>query len=202
MTQFNSNIERQNHANATKEEKARHNGVNTSRWNNDCPRIAVPEGWQDHQGTQQLIRKYLTNDVATYIFANRCILLFLTVDEQKAISHENGINKFPYINQTFLGLCIDIRLRKLNDYEGIDDNGKMSVNGAAYDVNGNAFASSVKILTCTDDRQTVILQHMTIERAKIEELASKDKDFRFLSNIGIEHHTSFCPTGVLKNRLP
>lgn len=187
MTKYNSNIERQNHANATKEEKARHNGVDTSRWNNDCPRIAVPEGWQDHQGTQQIVRKYLTNDVATYLFFNRCVLLFLTADEQKALAHENGLNKFLYINQNCLGLCLDVRLRKLNDYDGIDDNGKMKANGAAYDVCGNSFVSSVKILTCTEDRQSVILKNMTVERKEIETLAIKDNDFRFLSNIGIEY---------------
>lgn len=187
MTQYNSNIERQNHANATKEEKARHNGVDTSRWGNDAPRIAVPEGWQDHQHTQQLIRKYLTNDAATYIFNNRSILLFLTEEEEKALYREDGVNKFLYIYQTCLGLCLDIRLRKLNDYDGIDDNGKMKVNGGAYDVCGNSFVSSVKILTCTDDRQSVILKNMTVERTKIESLAISDKDFRFLSNIGIEY---------------
>ena len=187
MTQYNSNIDRQNHANATKEEKARHNGVDTSRWNNDCPRIAVPEGWQDHQGTQQIVRKYLTNDVATYLFNNRCILLFLTADEQNVLAYEDGLHKFPYINQTCLGLCLDVRLRKLNDYDGLDDNGKMKVNGAAFDVCGNSFVSSVRILTCTEDRQSVILQNMTVERKEIETLAISDKDFRFLSNIGIEY---------------
>lgn len=187
MAQYNSNIERQKHANATKEEKARHNGVDTSRWNNDCPRIAVPEGWQDHQGTQQIVRKYFTNNIATYMFANRCILLYLTAEEQKALAHEDGINKFPYIDQTCLGLCLDVRLRKLNDYDGIDDNGRMQLNGAAYDVMGNSFVSSVKVLTCTDDRQNVVLNSMTVERSKIETLALKDKNFRSLSNIGMEY---------------
>jgi len=42
---YNSNIERQNYATATKEEKARHNGVDTSRWGNTIPRIEnIPEG--------------------------------------------------------------------------------------------------------------------------------------------------------------
>lgn len=81
MTQYNSNIERQNHANATKEEKARHNGVDTSRWGNDAPRIAVPEGWEDHQHTQQLIRKYLRNDDVLFDIEKRTLTILVTQEE-------------------------------------------------------------------------------------------------------------------------
>jgi hypothetical protein len=120
---YNSNIERQKHAGASKEEKARHNGVDTSRWGNDCPRIAVPEGWQDHQHTQQLIRKYIGNDFAVLNFKKRQLVVFLTDEERKAIcpvEDKVAVSKYLYINETALGLCLEVRVRELNDRSGID----------------------------------------------------------------------------------
>lgn len=96
MTQYNSNIERQNHANATKEEKARHNGVDTSRWGNDAPRIAVPEGWQDHQYTQQLIRKYLHNDDVSFDIEKRTLTIFVTREEYDTMFAVPSYSSFKY----------------------------------------------------------------------------------------------------------
>lgn len=129
---YNSNIERQLHAGASKEEKARHNGVDTSRWGNDCPRIAVPAGWEDHQHTQQLIRKYITNDFAMLNFKNKQLIVILTDEEREAVScydynMENGvwksIRKYLYLNQTALGLCIEVRIRKDEDREPMPEKG-------------------------------------------------------------------------------
>lgn len=76
-----TNIERKNYDTATKQEKASHNGVDTSRWGNDAPRIAVPEGWQDHQHTQQLIRKYLKNDDVHFDIEKRRLTIFVSQEE-------------------------------------------------------------------------------------------------------------------------
>lgn len=184
------NIQREQYANATKEEKARHNGVDTSMWGNDCPRMEVPEGWQDHQHTQQLIRKYLTNDIAFYDFQHRLVILYLTEEEEKMIMQPvDGASKYFFIDQTCLGTCLDVRLRKIGDYEGREE-GRMIVNGGSYDVARNSFISAVKILNCTDDRKTVVLPNSTVERSVIEAMAIQDKDFRFLSGIGIEYALS------------
>ena len=132
---YNSNIERQKHAGASKEEKARHNGVDTSRWGNDCPRIAVPEGWQDHQHTQQLIRKYIGNDFAVLNFKKRQLVVFLTDEERKAICPTDdkvAVNKYLYINETFLGLCLEVRVREINDRSGIDEQESGHVNQYAH----------------------------------------------------------------------
>lgn len=161
---YNSNIERQKHAGASKEEKARHNGVDTSRWGNDCPRIAVPEGWQDHQYTQQLIRKYLDNSFASYDFKRRRLVLWLTEDEQEALHDllDNGcwvVRKRVFINQTALGLCLEVRVRK-PDEEWDDDNKGLftDYNGGIWRVNSSIF-SEVEILT----REEVSVQTKVVD---------------------------------------
>ena len=149
--EYNSNIERQKYASASKEEKARHNGVDTSRWCNDCPRIAVPEGWEDHQHTQQLIRKYLDNSFAAYDFGRRRLVLWLTEDEQKALHNwlKNGwwvVRKRIFINQT-ARLCLEVRVRKPD--EEWDDNKDglfVDYNGGIWRVNSSVFRE-VEILT-------------------------------------------------------
>lgn len=149
---YNSNIERQRHAGASKKEKARHNGVDTSRWGNDCPRIEVPDGWQDHQYTQQLIRKYLDNSFATYDFKRRRLVLWLTEDEKKALRDllDNGcwvVRKRVFINQTALGLCLEVRVRKPDEEWDDDDKGLFTdYNGGIWRVNSSIF-SEVEILT-------------------------------------------------------
>lgn len=149
---YNSNIERQKHAGASKEEKARHNGVDTSHWGNDCPRIAVPEGWEDHQHTQQLIRKYLDNSFAAFNFKSKRLMLFLTEEEQQALNNwlENGhwvVRKHICINNTFKGLCLEVRVRKPD--EEWDDNKDglfVDYNGGIWRVNSSVFRE-VEILT-------------------------------------------------------
>ena len=148
----NSNIDRQRFENATKEEKARHNGVDTSRWGNDCPRIAVPDGWEDHQHTQQLIRKYLDNSFASFDFKNKRLTLLLTEDEQKALHNwlENGrwiVHKHICINDTFKGLCLEVRIRKPDEKWDDDEHGLLyDYNGGVYHVHSNIF-HQVKIIT-------------------------------------------------------
>lgn len=149
---YNSNIERQLHAGASKEEKARHNGVDTSRWGNDCPRIEVPDGWEDHQHTQQLIRRYLDNSFASYDFGRRRLVLWLTKDEQKALHNwlKNGwlvVRKRVFINQTARGLCLEVRVRKPDEEWDDDDKGLFTdYNGSIWRVNSSIF-NEVKILT-------------------------------------------------------
>lgn len=148
-----SNIERKQFEFATKEEKARHNGVDTSRWGNDCPRIAVPNGWEDHQHTQQLIRRYLDNSFSSYDFGKRRLTLFLTEDEQQALCDwlENGhwvVRKYIFINQTARGLCLEVRIRKPN--EEVVSNYETGLfrdyNGGIHIVNSSIFRE-VEILT-------------------------------------------------------
>lgn len=57
------------------------NEVDTSRWGNNIPRIEIPEGWQDHQNTQQLIRKYLCNDDIQFDIEKRLLTIFVTQEE-------------------------------------------------------------------------------------------------------------------------
>lgn len=174
-------------ANYTKEEKARHNGVDTSLWDNDCPRIQVPEGWQDHQHTQQIVRKYLNNDFCFYIFHNRSVIIYLTEEERKVLfSDVPGAWTYLFISHTCLGTCLDIKIRKMNDYEGRTE-GLMKVNGGSFDVCCDTYISTVKFLTCTDDHKSVILDNSTVERSVIEALAVKYSGFKNLSNIGIEY---------------
>lgn len=153
---YGSNIERQLHAGASKEEKARHNGVDTSRWGNDCPRIAVPDGWEDHQHTQQLVRKYLDNSFVYYDFAMSRLTLSLTKEEHKVLHNwlENGrwvVRKHICINRTFKGLCIEVRVRKPEEEWDDDKNGlfkdEISINNdsVVYSVNSPIF-KEVKII--------------------------------------------------------
>ena len=152
MKEYNSNIERQKYAGASKEEKARHNGVDTSRWGNDCPRIEVPDGWEDHQYTQQLIRKYLNNSFASYDFSKMRLTLSLTKDEQQALHNwiENGhfvVDKYIFINKTFKGLCLEVRIRKPDDEEIVGEKGQfVDYNGGIYRVNSDVFRE-VEIFT-------------------------------------------------------
>ena len=132
---YNSNIERQKYAGASKEEKARHNGVDTSRWGNDCHRIAVPEGWEDHQHTQQLIRKYISNKFVVLDFKKKQLVVFLTEEDRKVVcpvDNKVAVNKYLYVNQTYLGLCLEVRVRKLNDRSGIDEQEPGHVNQYAH----------------------------------------------------------------------
>ena len=152
MKEYNSNIERQKYAGASKEEKARHNGVDTSRWGNDCPRIEVPDGWEDYQYTQQLIRKYLNNSFASYDFSKMRLTLSLTKDEQQALHNwiENGhwvVRKRIYINRTFKGWCIEVRIRKPEE-DNFGDNAGIfeDYNGGIYRVNHDVFRE-VEIFT-------------------------------------------------------
>lgn len=164
MKEYNSNIERQKYAGASKEEKARHNGVDTSRWGNDCPRVEVPDGWEDHQHTQQLIRKYLDNSFASYDFSKMRLTLSLTKDEQQALHNwiENGhcvVRKRIYINRTFKGWCIEVRIRKPED-DNFGDNAGIfeDYNGGINRVNSDVF-SEVEILT----REETSLETKVIE---------------------------------------
>lgn len=148
----NSNIERQMYADATKQEKAGHNGVDTSRWGNDCPRIAVPEGWEDHQYTQQLIRKYLDNSFAAFDFKKKRLTLFLTEEEKQALRDWLEkccwvVRKRIFINQTALGLCLEVRIRKPDEGWDNDDKGLFTdYNGGIWYVNSSVF-EEVEILT-------------------------------------------------------
>lgn len=148
----NSNIERQRFENSTKEEKARHNGVDTSLWGNDCPRINVPDGWEDHQHTQQLIRKYLDNSFASFDFRSNRLTLLLTEEERQALRPwiENGrliVDKRIYINNTFKGLCLEVRVRKsYKEWEDDKDGLFVDYNGGVYRVNSSIF-QEVKIIT-------------------------------------------------------
>lgn len=189
MANRNSNIERQKHADASKEAKARHNGVDTSKWGNDTPRIEVPEGWQDHQYTQQLVRKYFANSFVYYDFTKRLAILYLTEEEIQVLRSEERVNKHLFINQTCLGICLDVHIRKsFFDHSDLPEKGEMVVNGCSYDVKNFPFISSVSIQICTPDHKGVLLsEDLTVSRAAIEELASKESDFRFLSSVGIKY---------------
>lgn len=118
------NIERENYETATKEEKARHNGVDTSRWGNDNPRIAVPEGMEDHQHTQQLVRLYLNNDNSFYIFSGNKVLVFLTEKELQTSKVDEVIDgwyvsTYLRVGMTFKGLCLNWHVRKIGIYDDI-----------------------------------------------------------------------------------
>ena len=174
---YNSNIERQKHAGASKEEKARHNGVETSRWGNDCPRIAVPEGWQDHQHTQQLIRKYLNNDFVLYNIASREAIFFVTEEEIllcqsaiKDVAPNQHVRLYQYVNKTCLGWCLDINIRENDDNTEVPADGRIDrCDGRVKD----SFIDRVFFLKCDADRRNVILgyekeKQITVNRSVIE----------------------------------
>ena len=191
----NSNIERQMYADATKQEKASHNGVDTSRWGNDCPRIKVPEGWQDHQYTQQLIRKYLNNDFVCYNIASREAIFFVTEEEihlcQSAISDvapNQQVKLYQYVNMTSLGWCLDIQIRDNDDKSEVSDDGR--IDRCDGRVNGS-FIGRVYFLKCDAERKKVILgykkeKQVTVDKSVVENvfLHSKSGEVGGLTDYG------------------
>lgn len=179
------NIERENYETATKEEKARHNGVDTSRWGNDCPRIAVPEGLEDHQFTQQLVRLYLNNENSFYIFSGNKVLVFLTEKEYlpyfvDAVNVGGRVTTHLRVGMTFCGVCLNWHIRKeyKNEVpvpeEGYIDPGSSSVK------NFNGLIKELEIYRCSDDRKNVIFNDGGIaDRQEFIETCVKQNDIRW-----------------------
>lgn len=183
---MNQNIERKNYESATKEEKARHNGVDTSRWGNNCPRIAVPEGFEDHQYTQQLVRLYLNNDNSFYIFNGNKVLVFLTEKEwiPAVINTDEGeLRIYRRVAMTFCGLCLNFHIRKsyLDEVpeEGYIDPGDGRVNFGMI--------KEMAFYECSDDRKKIILGKTQIDRQEFINQCIKSKDIRFTEARWLEY---------------
>lgn len=178
------NIERENYETATKEEKARHNGVDTSRWGNDTPRIAVPEGMEDHQHTQQLVRLYLNNDNSFYIFSGNKVLVFLTEKELQTSKVDEVIDgwyvsTYLRVGMTFKGLCLNWHVRKIGIYDDIPEEGYIDP-GSSSVKNFNSLIKELEIYRCSDDRKNVIFYDGGIaDRQEFIETCVKQNDIRW-----------------------
>ena len=185
------NEERQLYENATKKQKAQHNGVDVSRWDNTCPRIAVPEGWEDHQHTQQLIRKYMNNDFIFLNIATGEALVYVTQREaelcRNGIEHtdQGWVHIYQYINETFKGFCLEIHPREFSDSSEIKEEGRIRSDGSVR----NSFIKRVYFMKTNKKGEVIFLKNdeqFSIKKSIVEKIFIKNKSETFcgLSDYG------------------
>lgn len=90
-------------------EMAAHNGVDVSYWGNNPAKIQVPQGWEDHQHTQQLIRKYLTDDKILFSIEQKKLEITISEEEFSILSPRGHRAEFCNlgVRATAQGFCLE-----------------------------------------------------------------------------------------------